>query len=163
MPATIDDLYARFDDLGIRTTTVEHPAVHTAKEYEGLRDRLPGGLCRNLFLKDKKGALWLVVTTVDRQIDMKDLRRRIGSNHLSFGKADLLREVLGVEPGSVTPFALINDTGQRVRVVLDKQMMGLDILNYHPLANTASTAISAGDLLRFIQHCGHRPDIVELD
>ena len=106
--------------------------------------------------------LWLVVTLNERSIDMKCLRKQIGSHHLSFGKSELLGEVLGVEPGSVTPFALINDTEGRVNVVLDKKMMGMDLLNYHPLTNNMTTAITPANLLIFIRDTGHNPALVEL-
>jgi Ala-tRNA(Pro) deacylase len=162
MPATPDDLFARLDDLGIETATRHHPPVFTVEESKRLRGDLVGSHCKNLLLKDKKGVVWLVVTLEDRDIDMKDLRRRIGSSHLSFGKADLLLDVLGVEPGSVTPFALINDTAQRVRVVLDRAMMAGEYLNYHPLTNTATTRITPADLLTFVRACGHEPQIADL-
>lgn len=162
MPATPPDLFQRLDELGIETATHDHPPVFTVEESRRLRGNLPGGHCKNLFLKDKKGELWLVVALENRKIEMKDLRRRIDSSHLSFGKPDLLMEVLGIEPGGVTPFALINDKGNRVRAVLDRKMMEKKILNYHPLTNTRTTAIAPGDLLTFIESCGHRPLIVEL-
>jgi len=106
--------------------------------------------------------LWLVVTLNARPIDMKSLRKLIGSHHLSFGKPELLGEVLGVEPGSVTPFALINDTQGRINVVLDKEMMEMDLLNYHPLTNGMTSAITPSDLLKFIHDTGHNPALVEL-
>ena len=162
MKATRDDLFARFGGLGLETSTVEHPPVFTVEESKQHRGDLEGGHCKNLFLKDKKGALWLVVALEDRTIDMKDLRHKIGSHHLSFGKAELLREILGVEPGSVTPFALINDTECVLNVVLDAEMMELSALHYHPLINTATTAIKPDDLLLFIDSCGHKAAVVTL-
>ncbi len=162
MDAACDIIFKRLEDLGIAFETHSHAPVFTVEEAQAHCGHLPGGHCKNLFLKDKKGALWLVVALGGRSIDMKDLRHRIGSHHLSFGKPDLLRQVLGVEPGSVTPFALINDPGGRVRVVLDKEMMTMDLLNYHPLTNAMTTAIGPQDLLRFIRDTGHEPDLVEL-
>ncbi len=161
MPATRDDLFARLGDLGLETRTVEHPPVFTVEEAKALRGNLLGGHTKNLFLKDKKGRLWLVVALEDRDIDMKDLRHRIGSAPLSFGRPELLVEVLGIEPGSVTPFALINDLERRVSVVLDREMMAFDLLNFHPLTNTATTQIAPAGLLAFIRDCGHEPDVVE--
>ena len=163
MPASVDDLMARFAELGIETTTHRHPPLHTVAESKSLRGDLPGGHCKTLFLKDKKGALWLVVALEDREVDLKRLHKRIGSGRLSFGKPELLWDVLGVRPGAVTPFALINDTGQRVRVFLDAEMMAMALINYHPLENTATTAIAPDDLLRFIRACGHEPRLVALD
>jgi len=162
MNATSDIIFKRLEYLGIASQTHSHAPVFTVEEAQAHCSHLPGGHCKNLFLKDKKGVLWLVVALDERPIDMKELRHRIGAHHLSFGKPDLLRQTLGVEPGSVTPFALINDTETLVRVVLDKEMMAMDLLNYHPLTNTMTTAITPEDLLKFIRNTGHEPDLVEL-
>ncbi|MEQ8246926.1 MAG: prolyl-tRNA synthetase associated domain-containing protein [Alphaproteobacteria bacterium] len=159
--ANESDLFARMRDLGIETTTHRHPPVFTVEESRLLRGNMPGGHCKSLFLKDKKDQLWLLVALEDRPVDLKVLPRNIGSARLSFGKPDLLAQVLGVVPGSVTPFALINDTERQVRVVLDKDMLDLPLLNYHPLTNDATTAISAADLVRFIRSCGHDPLILD--
>lgn len=160
MPATRDDLFAMFQRLGIETETRDHAPVFTVEEARALRGEIPGGYCKNLFLKDDKGQIWLIVCLEESQIDLKAAPARIGSRRLSFGKPELLREVLGVEPGSVTPFGLINDTTQRVNVVLDAAMMRHERLNYHPLQNTATTTIAAADLLRFLRACGHEPRVV---
>lgn len=157
-----DTLFEVLDDLGIETKTVEHPPLFTVEESKAQRGEIPGGHCKNLFLKDKKGTLWLVVTLEETPVDLKTLPKRIGAARLSFGKPDLLHEVLGVTPGSVTPFALINDKAGRVRVILDAAMMEHDLLNYHPLSNDATTTIASKDLLTFIRHCGHEPDIVAI-
>jgi len=162
MPATEADLMTRFEALGIATTTVRHPAVFTVDESKALRGDLPGGHTKNLFLKDKKGNLWLVVALEGRPIDTKDLRHRIGAAPLSFGRPDLLLEILGIEPGSVTPFAVINDTESRVTVVLDDGLMAFDQLNFHPLTNTATTVISPADLVSFLTDTGHPPRIAAL-
>jgi Ala-tRNA(Pro) deacylase len=160
MPASRDDLFQRFKDLGITTTTLDHVPVFTVEEARKVHEDLPGGHCKNLFCKDEKGALWLIVCLEDARVDLKAAPTKIGSKRLTFGKPELLMEVLGVEPGSVTPFGLINDTTLRTNVILDAQMMTHDILNYHPLKNDASTSISSGDLLTFIKSCGHDPRIV---
>ena len=161
--ATPGDLFARLDALGIETTTHEHPPLFTVEESKALRGDLPGGHCKSLFLRDKKRNLWLAVMLEDRAIDMKEMRKLIGaSGSLSFGSPELLEELLGVKPGSVTPFAIMNDTGQRLSIVLDEEMMGFDPLNYHPLTNTATTAIAPADLMRFIEACGHTPQILDL-
>ncbi|WP_137388620.1 prolyl-tRNA synthetase associated domain-containing protein [Rhodoligotrophos defluvii] len=161
--ASREDLFRRFAELGIATHTTEHPPVFTVDEARALRGSIPGGHCKNLFLKDKKGVVWLVVALEDAVVDLKALPEKIGSGRLSFGSAALMRELLGVEPGSVTPFGLINDTEHRVKVVLDSAMMQHDRLNYHPLSNDATTTIRAEDLLRFIRSCGHEPKVVKLD
>jgi Ala-tRNA(Pro) deacylase len=125
-----------------------------------MRGKVPGGHTKNLFLKDKRGALFLVVATEDAAVELKSLHRRLGaSGRFSFGPADQMRETLGVEPGSVTPFAALNDTGRRVTVVLDAGMMAHETLNFHPLVNTMTTAIARDDLVRFLTATGHPPRV----
>ena len=160
MPATREDLFARLTALGIETLTRHHAPVFTVEEARALRGEIPGGHCKNLFLKDDKGNIWLIVCLESSPIDLKAAPAKIGSRRLSFGKPELLMEVLGVEPGSVTPFALINDTATRVNVVLDSAMMAHELVSYHPLRNDASTTIRSADLVRFIKSCGHDPRIV---
>lgn len=155
MPATPEELYARLREIGIEWTLHEHPPLRTVEESRRLRGSLPGGHCKNLFLKDKKGQYWLVVADEARDIDLKALQPAIGAARLSFGRAERLDEVLGVQPGAVTPFALINDPDHRVRVVLDRTMLEHEVLNYHPLINTATIAIRTEDLHRFLAATGH--------
>jgi Ala-tRNA(Pro) deacylase len=162
-PLTPDQLFRRLDALGIRHRTYRHPPVFTVAEAVALRGRLPGGHCKSLFLKDKKGGLWLVVALEERQIDLRRLAAALGAPRFSFGNAALLYEALGVKPGSVTPSALANDTARQVALVLDRAMLDHDPLNYHPLENDRTTAIAPCDLLRFVAACGHRPQIVDLD
>jgi Ala-tRNA(Pro) deacylase len=160
--ASREDLERRLAELGIETVVFEHPPVFTVDDARALRGEIAGGHCKNLFLKDKKGEIWLVVCLEEADIDLKRLPARIGAARLSFGRPELLGEVLGVEPGSVTPFALINDIAHRVNVVLDAEMMRHEVLNYHPLVNSATMSIRACDLMRFIRACGHEPKVVEL-
>jgi Ala-tRNA(Pro) deacylase len=162
MPASQQDLFARLAELGIATETVQHAPVFTVAESSQLQRRLPGGHTKNLFLKDKKGRLFLVVALAHAHIDLKTLPGRLGSDRLSFGSPELLMEVLGVAPGSVTPFALVNDRARRVTVVLDAVMMRHERLNYHPLVNTATTGIARDDLVAFIRACGHEPRVLAL-
>jgi Ala-tRNA(Pro) deacylase len=162
MPATRDDLFARFDSLAIKVRTKEHPPVFTVEDARALRGEIPGGHCKNLFLKDEKGAIYLIVCLEDARIDLKAAPARIGSRRLTFGKPDLLLEVLGVEPGSVTPFGLINDTSQRTNVILEQKMMDEQFVSYHPLRNDATTTLTPADLLSFICSCGHAPRIMAL-
>jgi Ala-tRNA(Pro) deacylase len=162
MAATPDALFRRLDALGIGHATCHHPPVLTVADAVQRRGNLPGGHCKSLFLRDRKGGLWLVVALEDRPIDLKALADRLGAPRFSFASPELLQQALGVTPGSVTPFALINDKERRVRVVLDAGMLEVDPLNYHPLVNTATTAISPGDLRRFIADCGHQPVILDL-
>ncbi len=160
MPATPDELFAFLDRLGIAHPTITHPAVFTVEESQSLRGQIPGGHTKNLFLRDKKGALYLVAAGEDAAIELRALHRLLGaSGRFSFGSADLLRATLGVEPGSVTPFAALNDTEHRVTVVLDAAMMAHPVLNFHPLANTMTTSIARDDLIRFLAATGHRPRI----
>jgi Ala-tRNA(Pro) deacylase len=161
-PTTPDQLLARLGDLGIDYALHEHPPLFTVEDSKALRGDLPGGHCKNLFLKDKKKQLWLVVTLEDRPIRMKALEGAIGAARISFGKPDLLWETLGIYPGAVTPFALINDTDCVVRPVIDKGMLEHDPLNYHPLTNEATIAVRPDDLLAFITACGHEPLIADL-
>src|SRR5689334_8490890 len=163
MALTPDELFARFDRLGIVHTTHRHPPVFTVAESAALRGKLPGGHCKSLFLKDKKGGLWLCVMLEERGIDLNKLAERLGAPRFSFANPERLWEHLGVRPGSVTPFALVNDAGHKVRVVLDKAMLEHDPLNYHPLDNSMTTAVAPADLLRFIADCGHAPQIVALE
>jgi len=160
MPASPDELFAYLDGLGIAHQTVTHPPVFTVEEARALRGKVAGGHTKNLFLRDKKGALFLVVAPEDGAIELKSLHRLLAaSGRFSFGSAELLRETLGVEPGSVTPFAAINDTAGRVTVILDAAMMANETLNFHPLANTGTTTISRDGLLKFLEATGHPPRI----
>lgn len=163
MAATRDELLARLTELGIPHRSIEHPPVYTVEEARAHTGHLPGGHCKSLFFKDRKGGLWLLVCLDHRRIDTTRLARAVDSPRLSFGKPELLAEVLGVTPGAVTPFALINDRERRVRPLLDRAMLEHAELNYHPLTNAATTTIPASGLVRFIEACGHEARIVDLD
>lgn len=149
-------------ELGIATTTVTHPPAFTVEEGETYVGHLPGVHIKNLFLCDAKKKMWLVVVPWDRRIDLKALPDKIGAARLSFGSADRLLRVLGVAPGSVTPFTVINDPDRQVQVILDADMMRAELINAHPLINTMTTAIRSEDLMRFLEACGHKPRIVGL-
>jgi Ala-tRNA(Pro) deacylase len=160
MPKSPAELFAALDALSITHTTVKHPPLFTVEQARGLRGKVPGGHTKNLFLRDKKSALYLVVTLEDALIELKGLHRLLGAiGRFSFGSADLLREVWGVAPGSVTPFGAINDAEGRVTVVLDAAMMEHELLNYHPLDNTMTTSIKREDLVKFLESTGHPPRI----
>jgi Ala-tRNA(Pro) deacylase len=160
MPASPDELFAYLDNLGIAHRTVSHPPVFTVEEAQALRGQVAGGHTKNLFLRDKKSVLFLVAAAEDAAIELKSLHRLLGaSGRFSFGSAELLRETLGVEPGTVTPFAAINDQAGRVTVILDAAMMAHEVLNFHPLANTKTTTISREGLLKFLHATGHPPRI----
>jgi Ala-tRNA(Pro) deacylase len=162
LPLTPEQLFRRLDALGIAHQTVSHPPVFTVAEAAAVRGQLPGGHCKSLFLKDKKGGFWLAVMLEERHVHLNKLAARLAASRLSFGAAADLESLLGVRPGSVTPFALVNDAAQRVTPVLDRAMLDYNPLNYHPLANDRTTAIAPADLLRFIAACGHQPRLVDL-
>lgn len=155
-------LYQRLRALGIAWTHYEHKPVFTVQEAAAVNALQPGGHTKNLFLKDKKGGLWLVVLRDDFRLDLNGLSRQIGAPRFSFASGEHLIATLGVPPGSVTPFALINDGDKKVRVVLDRDMLKMDPLNFHPLRNDRTISVSAADLLRFVAACGHAPQIVTL-
>jgi Ala-tRNA(Pro) deacylase len=159
MPATPADLFAFLDRIGVAHQTVEHPPLFTVEQSRALRGQIPGGHTKNLFLKDKKGVFFLVTTLEDAQITLKTLHHQFGSGRFSFGSPDAMRATLGVEPGSVSPFGAINDTGRAVSIVLDSTMLEHTSLNYHPLVNTMTTTISREGLLRFLEATSHRPRI----
>lgn len=163
MLTEIDEMLAHLESLGIASRTFAHPAVFTVEESLRHTAHLPGAHVKNLFLKDKKGKLWLVTCRHDLRVDLNALSRRLGAARFSFGKPELLKEVLGVEPGSVTPLALANDAGGQVQAVLDSGLMQHAQVNCHPLRNTASTAIGSADLVRFMRSNGHEPIVSEID
>lgn len=161
-PLTRDQLFALFDALGLRHETVEHPPVFTVAESDQVKADLPGGHSKNLFLKDKKGALLLISAEQSTQVALKTLHRRLGCGRLSFGRAELLEETLGVTPGSVTAFALVNDPERRVRFVLDRALAAHAQINFHPLKNDATTTMPAEDFLSFVRALGREPEILDL-
>jgi Ala-tRNA(Pro) deacylase len=157
------DLIALLDSLGVETVTHEHPAVFRVGEGEEIKAAIPGAHTKNLFLKDAKGQLWLISAADRTTIDLKRLHTVIGSARLSFGAEALMVETLGVTPGSVTAFALVNDTGHRVRFVLDRTLAEADLVNFHPLTNTATTGISRADLRKFLDGVGVTPLVVDFE
>jgi Ala-tRNA(Pro) deacylase len=162
MAASREELFNRLSSLGIETRTVDHEAVFTVAESGDLERRIAGAHTKNLFLKDDRGALFLVVAMSSTRVDLKALARTLGAGRFSFGRPELLYEVLGVPPGSVTAFAVINDASRRVSVVVDEDLLKFETINCHPLENTATTNIARDDLMRFIRACGHEPRIVML-
>jgi Ala-tRNA(Pro) deacylase len=163
MPVTPDELFAFLDHLGIATRTVRHEPLFTVEQSRGLYQELDGAHTKNLFLIDKKGKLFLAVAEHHAEIDLKHLHRRIGaSGRLSFGKPERLREYLGIEPGSVTALAAINDKAGNVEVLLDAPLAAFTHINCHPLENTGTTQIAWPDLLRFLRATGHEPRILPL-
>ena len=162
MPATPEQLFAYLDRLGIAHETVEHPPFFKVEEGREWHHLIPGLHCKNLFMKDRKGAIWLAVVPADKRVDLSGLEKQLGAPRLSFAKPEVLWEVLGLTPGSVTPFGLINDAQHRVTVVLDEDLFAFDRINCHPLHNAASTVIGTDDLLRFVRDLGYAPIIVRI-
>src|ERR1700722_1437575 len=156
-----EHLFAFFDRLGIGHTTIEHPPFFTVEEGRDWHDKIPGAHGKNLFLKDKKDKIWLVVMPAEKRASLGGIEKQVGAKRFSFARPELLLEVLGLTPGSVTPFGLINDTQKRVTVVLDGDILKAEWVNFHPLHNGASTTILSKDLLRFMEALGYTPRIVD--
>lgn len=155
-------LFAMLDALGIATKTVEHPPLRTLEDSRLWRSDLQGVHTKNLFLKDKKGGYWLLTTLEDTQIDLRIAASLLQAPRFSFAKAEELQHYLGIVPGAVSPFAAVNDDGNRVRVVMDRRVTLLDSLNCHPLRNDRTTTIAVADLLRFLQTIAHPPQLIDL-
>ena len=155
------DLLAFLDEIGVPAVTQEHPAVFRVGEGEDVKARIEGAHTKNLFLKDARGQLWLISAQADAVIDLKRLHPVIGSARLSFGNAEAMAQTLGVTPGSVTAFGLINDAERRVRFVLDRMLAEADQVNFHPLTNTATTTVTRDGLRRFLAALGVAPLVVD--
>ena len=157
------ELLNRLAELGIEAETVEHAPVFTVAESRPVKGRIPGAHSKNLFVKDKKGRLFLITAKDETPIDLKRVHEAIGaSGRVSFGSADQLRAALGVEPGSVTPFAVANDPEGQVTVILDANLMEHERVNFHPLVNSMTTGVHRDDLVRFLRATGHEPRILRL-
>ncbi len=162
-PKTAQDLFALLDGLGIAHTTVDHEPVFTVAESESLRDRIPGGHTKNLFVKDKKDRYFVLTVEENATVDLKTVHKVIdASSRVSFGRPEKMLEYLGVIPGSVTVFGAINDTGHDVTFVLDSELMKHDLINGHPLSNDATTTIGRDDLIRFLEATGHTPLVLKV-
>lgn len=158
---TRDDLLAFLADIGVAATTYDHPAVFSVGESGKIKQEIPGAHTKNLFLKDAKGQLWLVSAEAHAEIDLKRLHTVVGGARMSFGRAELMEETLGVTPGSVTAFGLVNDRDHRVRFVLDRTLAEAELVNFHPLTNTATTTVSQDGLRRFLSAIGVTPMVVD--
>ena len=163
MPKTEAELFAFLAELGIAVWTRRHPPLFTVADSQALRGEIAGGHTKNLFLKDKKDNYFLVTVGEDAVVDLKQIHHLIGAaGRVSFGRPEMLMELLGVTPGAVTVFGLINDTEGKVKIVLDQALMSHDVINGHPLTNEATTSIAAADLVRFVEATGHDPVILEV-
>ncbi len=161
-PATYEDLLSRLTNLGIEVQTIEHEPVFTVEEAQAHRGKLQGAHTKNLFLRDKKKRMWLVVCREDRSVDLKKLPSVIGSGRLSFGSPQRLMQNLGVIPGAVTPFAVLNDHELNVRVAVERSLLDEAPWNFHPLDNARTTSIQPQDMLRFLEEQEHAPQLVDL-
>jgi Uncharacterized conserved protein len=162
-PKTAEDLFRFLDELGIAHTTKYHPPVFTVAESVALRDEIPGGHTKNLFVKDKKDRFFLLTVEENAVVDLKTVHTLIGAaSRVSFGKPEKLMEYLGVIPGAVTALGAINDTGNNVTFVLDEELMHEEIINCHPLSNDATTSIGRDDLIRFMEATGHTPLVLKV-
>jgi len=162
-PKTDKDLFKFLDGLGIAHTTKEHAPVFTVAESVALRDEIPGGHTKNLFVKDKKDNYFLMTVEEHATVDLKTIHTVIGAaSRVSFGKPEKLMEYLGVIPGAVTAFGVFNDTGKAVKIIIDADLMEYDTINCHPLRNDATTSIGSKDLLRFIEATGHEPLVLKV-
>lgn len=162
-PATPEELLARLEAMGIEAETVTHRPVFTVEEAKEHRGDVPGAHVKNLFVRDKKGAMWLVVALEDRSVDLRALAESLGHKRFSFGSERRLMEYLGVIPGAVTLFAVVNDRGGAVKVALDVGLRAHDLWSFHPLDNAMTTTIRAADMLRFLDEVDHPPTWIELD
>lgn len=163
MPKTESDLHAFLAEIGIDAATTRHPPLFTVADSQALRGNIAGAHTKNLFLKDKKDNFFLVTVDEDAEVDLKQIHHLIGAaSRVSFGKPDMLMELLGVIPGAVSVLGLVNDTQARVKIVLDERLMESDIINAHPLTNEATTSIRSADLVRFIRATGHDPVILKV-
>jgi Ala-tRNA(Pro) deacylase len=163
MPKTSADLLAFLDSLGIAATTREHPPLYTVAESQALRGEISGRHTKNLFLKDRKDNFFLITVGEDATVDLKTVHHLIGAaSKVSFGNAEKLMEYLGVIPGAVTALGVINDEGGQVTAILDEELMSHDIVNCHPLVNTATTSLSPADLVKFMRATGHDPVILKV-
>ncbi|MCX7305044.1 MAG: prolyl-tRNA synthetase associated domain-containing protein [Hyphomicrobiales bacterium] len=163
MPRTPDELFAYLEGLGIAVATVSHPPLFTVADSQALRGEIPGAHTKNLFLKDKKDNYFLVTVEEHAQVDLKQIHHVIGAaSRVSFGRPEALMEHLGVVPGAVTAFGLINDGTGVVKFVLDQALAEHDTINAHPLTNEATTSIKSDDLLAFVRATGHEPSILKV-
>ena len=162
IPEKEQKLFNLFKLINIDSKIFRHEALFTVEDSQKLRGRIPGAHCKTLFLKDKKNNLWLVVISEDSIADLNMLAKKLNAGRLSFCSPEIMLNILDVEPGSVTPFAIISDSARNVSIVLDSKMLESEKLNYHPLHNRATATISSKDLIKFISHFGNKFEILEI-
>jgi Ala-tRNA(Pro) deacylase len=162
-PVSPKQLLDRLIELGIKASTIEHPRVYTVEQSRALRGEIAGCHSKNLFLRNKKGVMWLVVCLENRKVDLKATAKCLGAGRFSFGNPERLMKYLGVVPGAVSPFSIINDRTQQVRIALDLDMLDCEILNFHPLDNAMTTSIKTEDFLSFLEAENHLPTTIDFE
>ena len=160
LPTSPQDVFKIFQQLDIAYELYRHAPVFTVEESGKIDREIPGTHCRNLFLRDKKKKNFLVVLANETEIDLKSAQELIGCGRLSFGSAERLWAHLGIRPGSVCPFTVINDKDHQVQVILDEYMMAQELVCYHPMDNAMTVSLSPRDLLKFFAHTGHKPIVL---
>ncbi|MEP0942025.1 MAG: prolyl-tRNA synthetase associated domain-containing protein [Rhizobiaceae bacterium] len=162
-PVGREALLAYLQAAGVETKTIDHPPLFTVNDSQNLRGEIEGGHTKNLFLKDKKGNYFLLTAQEDSQVNLKTLHKLLGgSSRFSFGSAEKMEEMLGVSPGAVTAFGIINDREAALTFAIDQRLLEHEKINCHPLVNTATTTLASTDLIDFAKACGHEPIIVDL-
>lgn len=143
-------------NLGIVTTRIDHAPVYTSEQASSLIPAEVGSPAKNLFLRDKKGNRhFLVMLDESSQLDLGQLAQHIGSTRLSFGSPERLHEYLGIEPGAVSPLALINDPAHQVELWVEEKLWQAESIQCHPLVNTATLVLKMTDLAKFLEYTGH--------
>lgn len=162
LPTTPDQLFAILDELEIKYEVFNHKPIFTVAEGLDMERNIPGLHCRNLFIRDKKGKMFLVVAANETKVNMKELQTKLECGRLSFGSHDRLWQYLGIRTGSVCPFCIINDKAGDVEIILDEYMMNAELVNYHPLDNSMTMGLTPQDLIKFIKHTGHEPRTMDI-
>ncbi len=162
-PASAESVLDRLSELGVRHRTVQHAPLRTVADSKAHRHDPHGGYSKNLFLRNKKGRMWLVTLHEDRQVDLKALGAHIGAGRVSFASAQRLMDYLGVAPGAVTPLAVINDHGNQVSAIMDTGLLRFATVHFHPCDNSLTTTLNSQDLLRFMRACAHDPQLIDFD
>ncbi len=162
-PASAEDVHCRLEALGVPFTYQSHEAMRTVEQSKQFRRGATGGFSKNLFLRNKKGRMWLVTVSEDQTIDLKQLGSQLGAGRVSFASPERLMLYLGVIPGAVTPLAVINDTQQQVTAVIDHTLSVADPVHFHPCDNTMTTTLSWDGLMIYMRACDHDPIVMDFN
>ena len=162
-PATPERVLDRLSELGVQHHTVRHAILRTVADSKTHRHDSEGGYSKNLFLRNKKGLMWLVTLHEDRLVDLRRLGTHIGAGRVSFASPQRLMRFLGVVPGAVTPLAVINDHDHQVATIIDSKLLQFDKVHFHPCDNSLTTTLSSDGLLSFMGDCEHVPQQIDFD